>query len=53
MQTSADVTPPSGKMTALEKRSSISLAGIFALRMLGTLFNPARLCGLCQEFTGR
>ncbi|MBS5491269.1 MAG: MFS transporter [Sutterella wadsworthensis] len=35
MQTSADVTPPSGKMTALEKRSSISLAGIFALRMLG------------------
>lgn len=35
MQTTADVTPPSGKMTALEKRSSISLAGVFALRMLG------------------
>ncbi len=35
MQTTADVTTPSGKMTALEKRSSISLAGVFALRMLG------------------
>lgn len=35
MPRSAETQPASGKMTALEKRSSISLASIFALRMLG------------------
>lgn len=35
MPRSAETQPAAGKMTALEKRSSISLASIFALRMLG------------------